>query len=106
MHDAVQLQIGAAPADAMIIWLHGLGADGHDFVDAMPALQLPETARVWAVFPHAHHRSITIQGGRWMPGWYDIQTMRFWAEDPVGLDASIARVHTWIQRGMEAGIDT
>lgn len=106
MHDAVTLDIGATPPDAMIIWLHGLGSDGNDFVSAVPALHLPSTARVWCVFPHAHHRSITIQGGRWMPGWYDIQTARFWSEEPVGIEASISRIRLWIQRGIEAGIDT
>ncbi len=59
-------------ADACIIWLHGLGADGSDFVDVVPHLGLSEQHAIEFIFPHAPHRPITINAGYMMPGWYDI----------------------------------
>ncbi len=59
-------------AAGTIIWLHGLGASGHDFEPIVPLLQLPQ-ARF--VFPHAPTRGVTINGGLLMPAWYDIATM-------------------------------
>jgi phospholipase/carboxylesterase len=56
-------------ATAAIVWLHGLGASGHDFEDIVPLLRLP---RVRFVFPHAPRRGVTINGGLIMPAWYDI----------------------------------
>lgn len=56
-------------ADASVVWLHGLGASGHDFEDIVPMLKLP---RVRFVFPHAPRRGVTINGGLIMPAWYDI----------------------------------
>ena len=56
-------------ADAAIVWLHGLGASGHDFEDIVPMLRLPG---VRFVFPHAPRRGVTINGGLIMPAWYDI----------------------------------
>jgi phospholipase/carboxylesterase len=56
-------------ADGAIVWLHGLGASGHDFEDIVPMLRLP---RVRFVFPHAPRRGVTINGGLIMPAWYDI----------------------------------
>lgn len=61
--------------DACVIWLHGLGASGHDFVPVVPALQLPASMAVRFVFPHAPAIAVTINGGMVMPAWYDILTM-------------------------------
>jgi phospholipase/carboxylesterase len=58
-----------AQADGSVVWLHGLGASGHDFEDIVPMLRLP---RVRFVFPHAPRRGVTINGGLIMPAWYDI----------------------------------
>ena len=58
-----------ADADGAVVWLHGLGASGHDFEDVVPMLRLP---RVRFVFPHAPRRAVTINGGLIMPAWYDI----------------------------------
>jgi phospholipase/carboxylesterase len=55
--------------DGAVVWLHGLGASGHDFEDIVPMLRLP---RVRFVFPHAPRRGVTINGGLIMPAWYDI----------------------------------
>jgi phospholipase/carboxylesterase len=64
------VEVGPADgADASIVWLHGLGASGHDFEDIVPMLRLP---RARFVFPHAPRRGVTINGGLIMPAWYDI----------------------------------
>lgn len=69
------LQSGAddsMPADAVVIWLHGLGADGNDFVPIVSELKLPDSLNIRFIFPHAPIRPITINQGYRMRGWYDI----------------------------------
>jgi len=61
-----------AGALGSIVWLHGLGASGHDFEDVVPLLELP---RVRFVFPHAPQKPVTINGGLIMPAWYDITSL-------------------------------
>ena len=68
---AIELQIGAKP-NASVIWLHGLGADGHDFESIVPALALPPKSRLRFIFPHAPYRPVTINNGYVMRAWYDI----------------------------------
>lgn len=60
------------PAKYSVIWLHGLGADGHDFVDIVPQLQLAESQATRFIFPHAPLRQVTINGGMQMPAWFDV----------------------------------
>ncbi|PWQ94598.1 alpha/beta hydrolase [Leucothrix arctica] len=55
-----------------VIWLHGLGADGNDFVPIVPELGLPKDAGVRFIFPHAPSRPVTLNNGMSMPAWYDI----------------------------------
>jgi phospholipase/carboxylesterase len=57
---------------ATIIWLHGLGVDGHDFVPVVPELRIPDTLPIRYVFPHAPVRPVTINAGMVMPAWFDI----------------------------------
>lgn len=57
---------------ASVIWLHGLGASGHDFYGIVPELKLPESLGVRFLFPHAPERPVTINNGLVMPAWYDI----------------------------------
>ncbi len=61
--------------DAAVIWLHGLGADGHDFEPIVPELRLPEDMAVRFIFPHAPVRPVTINMGMEMRSWYDIQSI-------------------------------
>jgi phospholipase/carboxylesterase len=68
---AIEIETGPSPT-AAIIWLHGLGADGHDFVPIVPELHLPSTPAVRFVFPHAPERPVTLNGGYVMRAWYDI----------------------------------
>ncbi|GEA12156.1 hypothetical protein KUL49_25310 [Alteromonas sp. KUL49] len=65
------------PADACVIWLHGLGDSGHGFAPIVPELKLPESMSVRFVFPHAPERPVTVNGGMRMRAWYDIKTPRF-----------------------------
>ncbi len=58
--------------DAVVIWLHGLGASGDDFVPIVPELRLPSSMGVRFIFPHAPELPVTINGGMSMPAWYDI----------------------------------
>jgi phospholipase/carboxylesterase len=70
--DTVQFETGSAPR-AAVIWMHGLGADGHDFAPIVPELELPPTLPVRFVFPHAPMRRVTINQGMAMRAWYDVQ---------------------------------
>jgi len=59
-------------ATACVIWLHGLGANGHDFIDIIPELELPANHTIRFVFPDAPHRAVSLNNGFLMPAWYDI----------------------------------
>ena len=67
----IELETGPDPV-ASIIWLHGLGADGHDFEPIVPKLKLPESQALRFVFPHAPYRPVSVNGGATMRAWYDI----------------------------------
>lgn len=69
--ETLEIETGAKPA-AAVIWLHGLGADGHDFEPIVPELGLPASKPVRFIFPNAPQRPVTINGGMRMPAWYDI----------------------------------
>ena len=71
------------PATAAVIWLHGLGADGSDFVPVVSELSLPSAINIRFVFPHAPVRSITINQGYHMRGWYDITSLDIANRDDV-----------------------
>ena len=83
--DAVEIETGPKPRVA-VIWLHGLGADGHDFEPIVPELELPEPVRF--VFPHAPVRPVTINNGMRMRAWYDIFQFGGGPEDDAGIRAS------------------
>jgi len=82
---AVEIQTGPSPR-AAVIWLHGLGADGHDFEPIVPELELPVPVRF--VFPHAPIRAVTINQGMRMRAWYDIFQFGGGPEDEAGIRAS------------------
>ena len=71
MLETIVIQPDKAPQLA-VIWLHGLGADGHDFEGVVPFLNVPSHCQVRYIFPHAPHRSVTINMGMRMRAWYDI----------------------------------
>ena len=89
-------------ADAAVVWLHGLGADGHDFEPIVPMLGLP---RVRFVFPNAPLRAVTINGGLVMPAWYDITALdREGGADVADVRESAAEVAALLAREKQRGI--
>ena len=95
----------ATPPTASVIWMHGLGADGGDFVPLVPELRLPEEVAPRFVFPHAPVRPVTVNGGMPMRAWYDIYSLGVRErEDAAGIRASAALVHGLIDRERSAGI--
>ena len=102
--ETIEIETTTAPA-ASIIWMHGLGADGNDFVDIVPELRLPADRGVRFVFPHAPMRPVTINGGYVMRAWYDIRddggTRR---EDPAGVRASQTAIEALVARERGRGI--
>ena len=93
--DAVEIETGPNPS-ASVIWLHGLGADGHDFEPIVPELALPKPVRF--VFPHAPLRAVTINNGMRMRAWYDIFQFGGGPEDEAGIRASQKAVEQMMQR--------
>jgi len=88
-----------------VIWLHGLGADGHDFAPIVPELRLPESLAVRFVFPHATIQPVTINGGMAMRSWYDILTQNLVKrEDEAGIRASERAIQALIARENARGI--
>jgi phospholipase/carboxylesterase len=106
MLETIDVQTSLKP-DAAIIWLHGLGADGHDFEPVVPELA-PRGMRAWRfVFPHAPVRPVTINGGMRMRAWYDIRGLdRGAAEDVAGFRDTDAHVRQLIGREVARGIPT
>ena len=101
--DCIELETAPNPTHA-VIWLHGLGADGNDFVPIVPELRLDGLA-VRFVFPNAPVQPVTINGGMAMRSWYDILvTDLVRREDAAGIRASEAAVRALIARENERGI--
>ena len=99
----IEIETGDNP-DCAVIWLHGLGADGHDFAPIVPELGL-ENARF--VFPHAPVRPVTLNGGMPMRAWFDIRDLsRETPPDKQGLEETAAAVIQLIKRENERGIET
>jgi phospholipase/carboxylesterase len=102
----VEVETGPHPS-AAVIWLHGLGADGHDFEPAVPALVLPGTRALRFVFPHAPVRAVTLNAGARMRAWYDVRGFeRHAAQDESGVRESDAAIRALIRRENERGIAT
>jgi phospholipase/carboxylesterase len=98
----IALESGKHPRHS-IVWLHGLGADGQDFVPVADELALPAAVRY--IFPHAPQRPVTINGGYVMRAWYDIATQDIGAQqDEAGIRASQAAIDELIAREVERGI--
>jgi phospholipase/carboxylesterase len=101
--ECVELQTAPAPRGS-VIWLHGLGADGYDFVPVVRELDALGAPRLRYVFPHAPQMAVTINGGHVMPAWYDILgTDLVRREDEAGIRASHKAVEALIERETERG---
>jgi phospholipase/carboxylesterase len=102
--EAVELQTGPRP-DAAVIWLHGLGADGTDFVPVVQVLGLPPGLNLRFVFPHAPMRPVTINLGMRMRAWYDITELGGAQQDEAGIRASQQLLEGLIARERTRGIE-
>lgn len=103
--DGVEVGPGGDDATSAVIWLHGLGASGHDFEPIVPMLGLPETR---FVFPHAPKRPVTINMGFVMPAWYDILSLDRSGvrESEADIRASIELVEGLLERERKRGVPT
>jgi phospholipase/carboxylesterase len=88
---------------ASVVWMHGLGADGHDFAPVPPQLGLGDLP-VRFVFPHAPRRPVTLNMGFVMPAWYDIKSLDGRGQDVEGIETSAASIRRLVEREREAGI--
>lgn len=101
---AVEMSPSDAPS-ASVIWLHGLGADGHDFESIVPELGIGDDAGVRFIFPHAPMRPVTINGGAVMRAWYDIETLDLERHvDLEDLETSRRQLEAWIAHERNLGV--
>jgi len=104
LSEAVEVASGANPVGS-VIWLHGLGADGHDFEPIVPELGFADRLSLRFVFPHAPLRPVTINGGVTMRAWYDILTLdRGGPQDETGIRESGRLLELLIEREHGRGI--
>ena len=104
--DAIEIETGPQPRYS-VIWLHGLGADGNDFVPVVPELELGDWGPVRFIFPHAPVRPVTINNGMAMRAWYDIYLPDLVRrEDDAGLRESQRTVEALIAHENSRGIPT
>src|SRR6188508_2984736 len=102
--EAIEIETGPNPT-AAVVWLHGLGADGHDFEPIVPQLVQRDWPPIRFVFPHAPVRPVTINGGMRMRAWYDILGQEIAnRQDEAGIRASIKEVDRLIEREVLRGI--
>ncbi len=102
--DTVEKQTAEHPTHS-VIWLHGLGADGHDFVPILPVLRAPEWPSLRFVFPHAPMRAVTVNGGMRMRAWYDIKGLDIAdKQDEAGIRDSMQAVAELISRENARGV--
>ena len=103
--ETVEVISGGQPTGS-VIWLHGLGADGHDFEPIVPELRLPPELALRFVFPHAPVRPVTINGGMAMRAWYDLVSLDTTGRaDADGVRESTALLEALVKREIERGID-
>jgi phospholipase/carboxylesterase len=95
----------ANTARATVIWMHGLGADGYDFVPLVPELRLPAALAVRFIFPHAPVRPVTINNGYPMRAWYDIKALALSGpEDRATIHEAQQQINGYIERERAKGI--
>ena len=102
--EAIEVETAPGPR-AAVIWMHGLGADGHDFEPIVPELGVPRIFPVRFVFPHAPMRPVTINAGMIMRAWYDVANERgARREDEPGVRASQQAIQALIDREKQRGL--
>lgn len=104
MLPCIELETNPNPT-AAVIWLHGLGADGNDFVPIIPELKLPASPGIRFIFPSAPSMPVTVNGGYVMPAWYDIVGRNLMdQEDAAGIQKSAAAIVELIEKEVSRGI--
>lgn len=102
--ETVERSTGTEPTHS-IIWMHGLGADGHDFEPVVPELDHPDLPRIRYVFPHAPLRPVTLNQGMTMRAWFDLYGLdRDAREDVDGIKAARQAIGALVEREMRSGI--
>lgn len=99
---AIEVQPEGEPTGS-VIWLHGLGATGHDFLPILPMLPLAQLG-VRVVLPHAPKLPVTINAGFVMPAWYDIRNLQGTEQDEEGIRRSAAQLERWVDAETRKGI--
>jgi len=106
MLECIEIQTSSI-IDASIIWLHGLGADGHDFESIVDELELPHNVGIRFVFPHGPIRPVSINGGMRMRAWYDISTPDLVSVlDLKGIQESVEAVSALLEREISRGVNS
>lgn len=101
----IELVHGSGEVQHAIIWLHGLGASANDFPPIVPELGLKPDRTIRFIFPQAPDRPITVNGGMWMPGWYDIKGANIEdKQDRIGMGQSRELLEKLIQQQIDSGI--
>jgi len=99
------LHAGDVNGDKAVIWLHGLGASGHDFEPIVPELNLPADHDIHFIFPHAPNQPVSLNGGMAMPSWYDIVALQADApEDEAGIKRSEQAILKLIEAEQQRGV--
>ena len=99
------VRVGPADANYSIIWLHGLGADGHDFEPIVPDLQFQHKSKTRFIFPHAPSRPVTLNNGFVMPAWYDLVAISInAAQDEGGIRRSAQSINDLIDNELKQGV--
>lgn len=102
----VEVIVGIGEVDSCVIWLHGLGADGHDFEPIVEQLELPSSRTVRFIFPHAPMQAVTINQGFMMRAWYDIRSQDICTDqDEFGIRDSQNKIDALIQQQIDLGIN-
>jgi phospholipase/carboxylesterase len=103
--DCIKIDHGSQPIEYSVIWLHGLGADGHDFVPIVSELRLPKELSVRFIFPHAPVMPVSVNNGYEMRAWYDITSLSIDRQvDRTGIVRSVAAVELLIESEIESGV--
>jgi phospholipase/carboxylesterase len=102
--ETIEIETGPSPA-AVVVWMHGLGADGHDFAPIVPELALPSASAIRFVFPHAPLRAVTINRGMVMRAWYDVDDADGERrEDEAGVRQSQVQIEALVARETARGV--
>ena len=91
--------------DCAVVWLHGLGANGHDFEPIVAELKLPASVKAKFIFPNAPVQAVSLNNGMQMPAWYDIYSLeKDSKEDTVGIKKISEEINLLIQQEVDNGI--